>query len=260
MPIANINGQKINYVDNETDGPVIIWNHGFLMDHTMFDDQVAALGNEYRCIRWDQRGFGKTPATGPFTYWDSADDCIALLAHLEIESAVLAGMSQGGFLSLRAALRYPDRVRALILIDSEAAVDSAEVIEGYKQMIAHWLTDAPLGPVGETVAGLILGEPKLGAEWIEKWEARRDPVQMKFAADALTGREDISERLGELRMPILSIHGEADLAISIDKAEALQAAVADARGLIRVPGAAHAPNMTHPDIVNTAIREFLESL
>ncbi len=264
MPVANVNGQAINYADNEASGPPVIFSHGFLMDHTMFDAQVAALGDDYRCIRWDERGFGETPATGHFTYWDSADDAVALLDHLEIDQAVFVGMSQGGFLSLRAGLAHPDRVRALVLIDSEPGVDPPEVLEGYSGMVGHWLSDEPLGPVGDMVAGLILDDAELSAEWIAKWEARRAPggpaAQMEFAAQTLLGRDDISDRVGELSMPVLSVHGEDDQSITIDKAEALQAAVPDGRGLVRVAGAAHAPNMTHATIVNPAIAAFLAGL
>ena len=259
MATANVNGQAIHYADNGTDGPAIIWSHGFLMDHTMFDPQVAAFGDRYRCVRWDERAFGQTPASGPFSYWDSADDAVALLDHLGIEQAVFAGMSQGGFLSLRAALAHPDRVRALVLIDSQAGVDPPEANEGYDGMVAHWLSDQPLGEVGEFVAGLILGDPQLNAEWIAIWESRRGP-QIAHAAQALLGRDDITDRLGDITCPVLSVHGEDDQAITIDLAESMQAAVPDGRGLVRVPGAAHAPNMTHPDIVNAGIESFLAGL
>ena len=58
MPVAEINGQSITYADSGGDGPAIIWSHGFLMDHTMFDEQVSVFGDRYRCIRWDERAFG----------------------------------------------------------------------------------------------------------------------------------------------------------------------------------------------------------
>ena len=67
MPVADVNGQSITYADSGGDGPAILWSHGFLMDHTMFDAQVEALADRYRCIAWDERGFGGTPATAPFT-------------------------------------------------------------------------------------------------------------------------------------------------------------------------------------------------
>ena len=82
MPVANVNGQSINYSDSGGDGPALIFSHGFLMDLSMFDAQVEALKDEYRCIAWDERGFGNTPVIGPFSYWDSADDAVALLCLL----------------------------------------------------------------------------------------------------------------------------------------------------------------------------------
>ncbi|MEM9654141.1 MAG: alpha/beta hydrolase [Actinomycetota bacterium] len=259
MRVAQVNGQSINYADSGGDGPAVLFSHGFLMDHTMFDQQVEALKDTYRCIAWDERGFGATPATGPFSYWDSADDAMALLDHLGVDEAVLVGMSQGGFLSLRATLANPDRVRGLVLIDSQAGVDDAESLEGYKGMVAHWMSDDPLGEVGQFVAGLIIGEPELSAQWIETWEDRRGP-HMEYAAGALMERDDVTDRLGEISCPVLSIHGTEDQAITMDLAESLQAAVPNARGLVVVPGAAHAPNMTHPAIVNPALVDFLGSL
>ena len=85
-------------------------------------------------ITWDQRGHGGTPAPGPFSYWDSARDVLALLHHLGIERAVLGGMSRGGFLSLRAAMLAPQRVRGLILIDGQAGSEEEANRPGYDQL------------------------------------------------------------------------------------------------------------------------------
>src|SRR5215469_16926930 len=131
MPMASINGVTLSYTDTGDDAPVV-FSHGYLMDLSMFDPQVAALAPEYRVITWDQRGFGGTRATGAFTYWDSAADVLGLLDHLGIDQAVLAGMSQGGFLSLRAALLAPQRVRALVLIDSQAGQEDPAVAPAYE--------------------------------------------------------------------------------------------------------------------------------
>ena len=109
MQTAQINGTTISFEDSGGKGPVVILSHGFLMDHSMFDHQVEALKASYRVVTWDERGFGGTPATGEFTYWDSANDVLGLMDHLGIQSAVIGGMSQGGFLSLRVALTAPER-------------------------------------------------------------------------------------------------------------------------------------------------------
>src|SRR5437588_8120359 len=104
MPFADINGQRIRFEDSGGDGAPVVLSHGFLMDREMFAGQVQALAPEFRVIAWDQRGFGETEYDGePFTYWDSARDCLGVLDHLEIDRAVLGGMSQGG--SCRCAQR-----------------------------------------------------------------------------------------------------------------------------------------------------------
>ena len=102
MLTAKVNGMDIAYADSGGDGPAVVLSHGYLMDHTMFDPQLSALAPEFRVITWDERGFGDTRAGGPFSYGDSARDVLGLLDHLGLPQAVLGGMSQGGFLSLRA--------------------------------------------------------------------------------------------------------------------------------------------------------------
>lgn len=258
MPVAHVNGQQITYDDSGGDGPAIIFSHGFLMDHTMFDAQVAGLSDSCRCIRWDERGFGATPATGDFSYWDSADDAVALLDHLGVDQAVFAGMSQGGFLSLRAALAHPGRVRGLVLIDTQAGQEDPAVVEGYRGMMAHWLSDQPLGEVGEFVAGLILGTPTLSAEWIDKWEARRADFT-QFVCDTLLDRDDISGRVAEIACPTLVIHGDADAAIPLEAGQYLADTIPNA-SIVVMPGGTHAANMTHPAETNAAIAAFMAEL
>jgi pimeloyl-ACP methyl ester carboxylesterase len=259
MPIANINDQSINYSDSGGDGLAVIFSHGFLMDLSMFDSQVQALSSKYRCIAWDERGFGGTPVDGPFSYWDSANDAVALLDHLGIETAVFVGMSQGGFLSLRAALSHPDRVAGIVLIDSESGVFTEEQIEGYGAMFSQWQVAGPLGELGETVAGMIIGDPAISKQWIAKWEAHyREGMEEPVAT--LLSRDDITDRVSEISCPVLIIHGEEDQAIPMEAAEDLMSRLSDCRGLVRVPGAAHSPNITHPELVNDAMRSFLSEI
>src|SRR3984957_9836236 len=140
MAIAEVNGQRLYYEDTGGPGPAVIFSHGLFMDHEMFAPQVAALKDRYRCITWDERGHAGTASDTlePFTYYDSADDLAALLAHLGIKKAVLAGMSQGGFLSLRCALAHPEIVRALILMDTQSGQEDPATLEGHMQLAAAW--------------------------------------------------------------------------------------------------------------------------
>ena len=74
------------------------------------------------------------------------------------------------------------------------------------------------------------------------------------------GRDDVTDRLGEIAAPAIIFHGDADAAIPMAKAEALCAGLADCRGIVVVEGAAHAPNLSHPDAVNGPLVEFLRKV
>lgn len=259
MAYAEVNGQELYYEDSGGDGPVVLFSHGFLMDADMFAPQVEALAPEFRCVAWDQRGFGRTRYdAAPFTYWDSAADAIGLLDALGLARAVLAGMSQGGFLSLRAALTEPNRVRGLVLLDTQAGTEDEANVPAYEAMVGDWEANGPVN-VGPTVAGLIIGSPEHERPWLAKWEERpRDALRRPF--ETLMGRDDVTDRLGEIGAPALVVHGVADQAITMDRAELLCERLTDCRGLVKVEGAAHAANLTHPEAVNPALREFLVDL
>ena len=79
-------------------------------------------------------------------------------------------------------------------------------------------------------------------------------------AQTLLSRDDITARLPDITCPVLVVHGTDDMAITIDKAEIVAATVPDCRGLVRVRGAGHSPNMTHPAEVNSALVQFLDEL
>jgi pimeloyl-ACP methyl ester carboxylesterase len=260
MPFAEVNGQRLRFEDTGGDGAPVILSHGFLMDREMFAPQVEALSPEFRVITWDERGFGETEFDGePFTYWDSARDCLGLLDHLGIEQAVLGGMSQGGFLSLRAALTAPERTRALVLIDTQSGVEDPERLPGYRQMQETWLEHGPVDELAQVIANLIIGDPILNEVWIAKW--RQLPREsLKAPGDCLFDRDDITDRLGEISSPAIVFHGTADQSIEIEKGDALCQGLSGCTGVVRVEGGPHASNLTHPDAVNGPLLEFLRSL
>jgi 3-oxoadipate enol-lactonase len=262
VPIAEVNGQRIHYTDST--GPAadgaplpLILAHGFLMDHRMFVHQVAAFGATRRVITWDERGFGWTEYDGkPFTYWDSANDCLALMDHLGIERAIVGGMSQGGFLSLRVALTAPERVAALVLLDTEAGAYGPEELAAFGPLRDGWLTYGPIDDIANVVAAIILGDEVESARWIAFWRTRPKEL-FEHSSACLFERDSVVDRLGEITCPALVVHGTADVAITMDKAEALAAGLSGAGPVVPIDGAAHAANLTHPGPVNAAMADFL---
>lgn len=260
MSFATINGQKIYFEDTGGKGLPVILGHGFLMDQEMFRHQVAALKSEFRVITWDERGFGKTEFDGkPFTYWDSASDCLGLLDHLGIRRAVVGGMSQGGYLSLRVTLTAPERVLALVLIDTQAAAEHEDKKEGYRQMLEMWATVGPVDQLAQGIATIIIDDPAENGLWISKWKARPQALIVE-PGRCLLERDDVSARLGEIKCPALVIHGTKDTAIPMDSAKAMAQGLSGCKGVVEIEGAAHAANLTHPQPVNAALIPFLRSI
>jgi 3-oxoadipate enol-lactonase len=260
MPQFERDGWTLAYEDRG-EGPPVLLIHGLLMDHTMFDPQVEALSDRYRFMTPDCRAHGASEHRAKeYTQWDMMEDQAALLDHLEVERAVWGGVSMGGFQSLRAALRHPERVAGLILIDTQAGPEDpsrAPLYEASAQVAAAegWNEDL-LG----TATMFMLGESasdELKRHWIDRWMAQPtfDAVQVMHA---VSRRDDITGRLGEIEAPAVVIHGDADVAIEMEKAEALAEGLPNLVELVRIPRAGHSSTVENPEAVTAAIEPFLQ--
>ena len=222
MSFADVNGQHIYFEDSGGDGAAVLFSHGFLMDHEMFVHQVAALSAEFRCISWDERGFGQTEADDDFTYWDSADDSAR---------AVDASRYRASVPRRHVARRVPlharraacaERVLGLGLIDTQSGPEPEEARPVYDAMTDEWLANGASDELAGAVASIILSPGNDLAPWIAKWQARpREFIRAPYRA--LIEREDISDRLPEISAPAIVFHGEADAAIPMERAEQLLA-------------------------------------
>ncbi len=263
MPFADVNGQRLHYVDSDPDGqkPPVVLVHGFLMDHRMFDPIAAALADAFRVIRYDTRGFGQTRWDGRrFTFYDAVADCAGLLDHLGIERATIGGMSRGGYMALRFALVHPERTRALILMSTRASVDAPEVHGIYRQVRDTWRDHGPIDPVVHGNANGILGPkddvPQLWTDWLPRWRSY-DPKAIAAGIDAMIERDDVSDRLGEIEAPALIVHGTADAGIPFADGELLAEKLPGAQGLVKVDGGHHTAVLAHADTVIPPMRAFL---
>src|SRR5712692_9056922 len=113
---AAVNGTRLYYQDEGTGHPLVLI-HGWPMSARMWDDQARVLKERYRVIRYDRRGFGRSPAE-PWNEGSSEHDVAdltALLDHLHVTTAYVLGQSAGGSVAIGFALEHPERVDALIL-------------------------------------------------------------------------------------------------------------------------------------------------
>lgn len=259
MPYAKVNGQNLHYTDTGGDKPTLIFSHGLLMDCSMFEAQIEAFKNDYRCIAWDERGHGGTGnAVSAFSYYDSADDAVALLASLGIKKAVFIGMSQGGFLSLRVALTHSDAVRGVVLLGSQAGTEIPEALPHHMALVESWMTHGMSEEIAATLEHIIGGERFVGAPWRIKW-AKVTPANLQQIFNTLVTRDDLTDQLHKITAPTLVVHGDADAAIPLERAQSVAQRIPNNK-LVVVAGGGHAANMTNATEVNQAIKEFLATL
>jgi len=245
------------------DGPPLLCAHGTLMDRTMFDPQLAALSDEYRVAAYDLRARTER-AYEPYDLWDLVEDSRAVMDSLDMEQPVVAGMSMGGFMTLRLAMEYPDEIAGIVLIDSTSLPHPDDDIELYRGMIDQ-IRDDDLLPrtMGETVTHFLFGETTreqradLVETWIERWRSYPGEAVYQEVSSWLE-RPDITEQLEGLDVPTLIVHGEEDESIDVSRVEPTVETL-DAEFEL-IPEAGHSSNLENPAAVNAAIREFLETV
>lgn len=265
MPRAQINGQGLHYTDTgNSEKDAIVFLHGFLMDGRMFASQIEHLRDDYRCVTFDARVFGQTEWDGEaFDLYDTVSDCIGLMDHLGIERAVIAGMSQGGYAALRLALRNPERVAGLVLMSTSGQVDPEMARGMFLETRDTWAQAGPVQPLVEGLAGALLGPKEKASEfwdtWLPRW--KEYPGQGIFhGMNNLLDRDDIEERLGEITQPVLLSHGTEDVGMPIATSEFLAEKLPGVTGFVRIEGAAHTANMTHPEQLEQPLATFLKGI
>ncbi|QCC57570.1 alpha/beta hydrolase [Natrinema thermotolerans] len=245
------------------EGQPVVFAHGTLMDRTMFAPQLEALRDEYRAVAYDLRARTDRYAPG-YDLWDLADDCDALLDGIGEDSAVIAGMSMGGFMGLRFALEYPERVDGLILIDSMATPHPEDERAEYEALVEPY--EDTLEPMPREIAegstAELFGEttheetPELVEAWVDRW-ATYPGRAVHYELNSWLGREDVTDRLSEIDVPVLIVHGEEDPSIAPAQAEPMLEELPDAE-MELIPEAGHTSNLEGPDETNEAIRSFLD--
>jgi pimeloyl-ACP methyl ester carboxylesterase len=222
----------------------------------MWDGIVGELAGSLRCITWDERGHGQSDCHGVYTFWDLADDAAAVLDLLDVERAVMVGLSQGGFLSMRFAHRYPERTAGLVLIDTKAALDADEVQAGYRAWGDAWTTEGPTDELASQMAALQFGPDYDATSWILRWRSRPPMSTRDQWTSVVDGRDDMSTLLDEIRCPAMVIVGEHDGAFPPADAEQLAAGLPGSGPAIVIDGAHHAAPVTHPHEIASEILAF----
>ena len=260
--IALIDNASIAFDDVGSGFPVVFL-HAFPLNRTMWDPQVSALVAECRCIAIDTRGAGDSPPTPPYSVDRFADDVAGVLDTLQIERAVIVGLSIGGYTSFALWRRHRHRIRALVLADTRAGADTAEQAARRRALIEVAETQGSSAVANAMIASLV------GSTTRDKRPDIYDSVHRMIAQapaegivgsiEALLNRPDSTETCATIDVPTLIVVGDEDVATPPSEARALQRLIPHSR--LEVLGqAGHLSNLERPAAFNTVVSEFLAGL
>jgi pimeloyl-ACP methyl ester carboxylesterase len=251
MPNIDREGARI-YYRAEGSGPAILLTHGFSATSAMWEPQVEALADRYRILRWDMRGHGRSSSPADptaYTHEATVEDMTAVLDDAGVPSAVIGGLSLGGFMSLCFYLAHPERVCALVLCDTGPGYKKDEARASwnrYAEGFARRFEARGLAALGGSA---------------EVQVARHEGVTgLIHAARGMLVQHDarVIEALPSIRVPTLLLVGSEDKPF-LAGMEYMAGKIPGAVHVV-IDGAGHAPNLEKPVAFNASLEAFLRGV
>ncbi len=249
--------------DDIGSGIALVLLHAFPLNRTMWEPQVSALVTECRCITIDCRGFGDSPHAPPYSMDRYADDVAGVLDTLQIEQAVVVGLSMGGYIAFALWRRHRERIRGLVLADTRPGADTPEGAERRRRLMDVAHTQGSTAVANLQIAAL------MGQTTREKRPDIYDAVHRMIAQapvegivgalEAMIARPDSTPTLSTITVPTLIVVGEEDTVTPVAEARALHDNIAGSR-LEVLQQAGHLSSLERPAAFNTVVTEFLASL
>jgi pimeloyl-ACP methyl ester carboxylesterase len=258
-----INGLSI-FLEGNSKNKAIIFLHGFPYDHTMWKAQVDEFGEKYFCVTYDIRGLGESPAdNGQFTMESFVDDLEMIINEMKLTKPVLCGLSMGGYISFRALERMEDKFSAVILCDTRSEADGNEGKLKRAAAIKRINTEG-LAPFTKDFITNCYGDhyKQNHKEEFERRIAKSttfNPVGVKGSLLAMLSRNDTTEYLNKIKIPVLVICGENDALTPPSVMKPLAEKINGAEFVI-IKNSGHMSPIENPEEVNQVIKKFLERL
>lgn len=239
----------------------LILIHGYPFDHSMWNVVAESLRKKTKVIAPDLAGFGGRPVMKGEPSIDAmADDVMRIVLSEKVKSAVIAGMSMGGYIALAIATRYPDKVAGLGLVSTHCWADTEEVKKGRRQMIEKVKSEGVQAAVAAALPKMF-APSNANNEALKKFPeegARKAGVEgICYALEAMAQRPDRSGLLKRFNDPLLVLHGTDDKFIPIERGRQMAQINANAE-FVEVPNAGHATPMEAPEAVATALERLLD--
>jgi pimeloyl-ACP methyl ester carboxylesterase len=252
MAMINREGVGI-YYEVHGSGPPLLLTHGYSSTSQMWQGQVEALSKHHKLILWDMRGHGRSdyPAD-PAAYSEALTvaDMAALLDEVGADRAIVGGLSLGGYMSLAFYRAHPERVSALLIIDTGPGFKKDEARETWNKR-AHGTGDRF---EREGLAVLQSASPERATV------VHRDASGLAHAARGMLTQRDarVIELLPEIKVPSLVVVGADDTPF-LAASDYMAAKIPGAKKAV-IPAAGHAVNIDQPQAFIAAVLPFLDDL
>ena len=258
-----VNGVNLA-VDVRGDGPAILFIHGYPLDHTLWEHQLAHLDGWTR-IAPDLRGMGQSDAPDlGYSMATYAEDLLALLNTLGVDRAVVCGVSMGGYVVFEMVRRARERIRGLVLINTRAEPDTAEGRRA-RDTTAAQAREGGAESIASAMLPRLLSKstrsehPEL-TEQVRRMMEGTPVAGILGALGAMRDRPDSGPLLPSLGdVPTLVIAGEEDQITPRDRAQAMADTVPGAR-LAALPGVGHLAPTERPETVTALLADFLAAV
>lgn len=256
--LAEVNGTKL-YYEMQGKGPAVVFIHSGGYDRRQWDDQFSSYPDRYTVIRYDVRGYGRSPA--PTRPYSDEEDLCQLLRYLGVAKAHVIGVSMGGRIAIDFTLTHPEMVRSLVPVASALSgypYAPEDMIELLKIVYSiqnddgtpageAWLRSAYNAPAMENAAVAAKLRP-IAVENSRAWLMNIFFPRMPFPLAI--------QRLADITVPVLVVRGDRDVPTVTKIAEILEKGIPGSRKAI-IPGAGHIVNVEKPREFDRAVLEFL---
>lgn len=252
--MANLNRDGINiYYEVHGTGPVILLSHGYSATSEMWRGQIEPLSREHTLLLWDMRGHGLSDyPVDPAAYSEATTiaDMAALLDALGARSAIVGGLSLGGYMSLAFHKAYPERVKALLIIDTGPGYRSDQA-RGEWNLFA---LDRAERLDKEGLAALNVASAEVMAS------RHRSAEGLVLAARGMLTQHSavVIDALPSISVPTIVIVGANDKPF-LNAADYMAKKIPGAQKVM-IPDAGHAVNLDQPAAFNAAVLDFLDRL
>lgn len=247
-------------IEGAQSAPTLVFSNSLGSDYRIWDPVLPYLRDKFRIIRYDQRGHGLSDAIpSPYAISDLVDDLAGLLDCLNIENALVCGLSVGGMIAQGLAASYPRRARALILCDTAMQIGPASI---WDERIAAIQKDGISALTDLIMERWFTGTFRQNcvtefSGYINMLE--RTPVEGYIGTCCAIRDADLREAAAVIKWPTLVLCGDHDLATPPDLARELAEAVAGAKFSL-IEGAAHISCVEQPESFSQLLIDFWEEI